>query len=321
MVLCAAQKKLPLPHTLQCVTTMISEQLVECVPNFSEGRRLDCVDGIVDCFRHRTGVKLLDFTHDTDHNRMVVTAVGNPQAMKEAMLDAIGTAVELIDLTNHSGEHPRLGAADVIPFIPIKNMTMEEAVTLARAVGEEASKRYDLPVYLYEEAASAPHRQNLAEVRKGGFEHLTEKMQQPGWLPDFGPNHPHPTAGASIIGARRFLVAYNINLRSNDLEMAKAIARTIRFSSGGFPYCKALGLRLDSLGMVQVSINLTNIEKTTIHQVFDKVKAEAARYGVSIANSELIGLMPLQALVDTTAHYLQLSDFSADRVIEHAIWE
>ena len=300
---------------------MVSEQLVECVPNFSEGRRLDCVDRIVDCFRHRAGVKLLDYTHDTDHNRMVVTAAGNPQAMKDVLLDAIGTAVELIDLTVHTGEHPRLGAADVIPFIPIKNMTMEEAVALVKAVGEEAAKRYGLPVYLYEEAASAPHRQNLAEVRKGGFEHLAEKMQQPEWKPDFGPNHPHPTAGASVIGARQFLVAYNINLHSNDLDMAKAIARTIRFSSGGFPFCKALGLRLESLGMVQVSINLTNIEKTTIHQVFDKVKAEAARYGVSIANSELIGLMPLQALVDTTAHYLQLSDFSADRVIEHAIWE
>lgn len=302
-------------------TIMISEQLVECVPNFSEGRRLDCVDHIVDCFRCRDGVKLLDYTHDTDHNRMVVTAVGNPLAMKGAMLDAIGKAVELIDLNQHTGEHPRLGAADVIPFIPIKNMTMEEAVALAKAVGEEAAKRYGLPVYLYEEAASAPHRQNLADVRKGGFEGLVEKMQRPDWQPDFGPNHPHPTAGASIIGARRFLVAYNINLNTTDLDIAKAIARTIRFSSGGFPYCKALGLRLDSLGLVQVSINLTNIEKTTLHQVFDMVKEEAARYGVSVANSELIGLMPLQALVDTTAHYLQLTDFSAERVLEHAIWE
>jgi len=308
-------------NTSQCVTTMMSEQLVECVPNFSEGRRLDCVDHIVDCFRQRAGVKLLDYTHDTDHNRMVVTAVGAPNAMKEAMLDAIGKAVELIDLTHHTGEHPRLGAADVIPFIPIRNVTMEEAVLLARGVAEEAAKRFDLPVYLYEEAASAPHRQNLADVRKGGFEHLAEKMQLPGWLPDFGPNYPHPTAGASIIGARRFLVAYNINLNTNELDIAKAIARTIRFSSGGLPFCKALGLRLESQGMVQVSINLTNIEKTTLHQVFEMVRMEAARYGVSVANSELIGLMPLQALVDTTAYYLQLSDFSADRVLEHAIWE
>jgi glutamate formiminotransferase len=299
----------------------VPEQLVECVPNFSEGRRLDCVERIVDCFRHRAGVKLLDYTHDSDHNRMVVTAVGQPEAMKDVLLDAIGKAVELIDLTTHTGVHPRLGAADVIPFIPVKNMTMEEAIALAREVGEQAAKRYGLPIFLYEEAASAPHRQNLADVRKGGFEHLSEKMQQPGWLPDFGPSHPHPTAGASIIGARHFLVAYNINLHSNNLELAKAIARTIRFSSGGFPYCKALGLRLESMGMVQVSINLTNIEHTTLHQVYDKVKEEAARYGVSIANSELIGLMPLQSLVDTTAHYLQLTDFSADRVLEHAIWE
>lgn len=295
--------------------------MVECVPNFSEGRSLEVVKAIVECFTDTPGVKLLNYSCDTDHNRMVVTAVGQPVAMKKAVLNAIGVAVERIDLNRHTGEHPRLGAADVVPFIPIKNMTMEEAVALAREVGQAAAERYDLPVYLYEEAASAQHRQNLADVRKGGFEQLADKLLDPTWLPDFGPQHPHPTAGASIIGARHFLVAYNINLNTDNLDIAKAIARSIRHSSGGFPCCKALGLKLESLGLVQVSINLTNIELTPIYVVFNKVKEEAARYGVSIANSELIGLMPLQALVDTAAHYLQLSDFRADRVFEHNIWE
>lgn len=300
---------------------MNSNQLVECVPNFSEGRRLEVVEAIADCFRGREGVKLLDYSRDADHNRMVITAVGLPAAMKAAMLEAIGVAVNRIDLTRHEGVHPRMGAADVVPFIPLRHMTMEQAVDLAREVGVAAAERYALPVYLYEAAATAPHRANLAEVRKGGFEGLAIKMQHPSWLPDFGPHQPHPTAGASIIGARPFLIAYNILLDSNNLAVAKAIARAIRFSSGGLPACKALGLRLDTQDKVQVSINLTDITQTTLPRVFDAVSKEAASRGIKVTGSELIGLMPLQALVDTTAHYLKLDGFSADRVLEYALWE
>lgn len=300
---------------------MNTRQLVECVPNFSEGRRPEVVEAIAGCFRGRDGVKLLDYSRDVDHNRMVVTAAGAPEAMKWAVLDAIGTAVDRIDLNRHQGVHPRLGAADVVPFVPLNNMTMDEAAALAREVGAIAAKRYDLPVYLYEAAATAPHRSNLANVRKGGFEGLGQKMQDQDWLPDFGPNHPHPTAGASIIGARPFLVAYNILLDSNDLDVAKAIAKAIRTSSGGLPACKALGLRLESLNNVQVSINLTDLSQTTLHTVFEAVSREATARGIQVAGSELIGLMPLQALVDTTAHYLKLHNFSADRVLEHTLWE
>jgi glutamate formiminotransferase len=300
---------------------MYNNQLVECVPNFSEGRRLEVVEAIADCFRGRQHVKLLDYSCDTDHNRMVITAAGHPEAMKAAVLDAIGVAVERIDLHQHQGVHPRLGAADVIPFIPLRHMNMEDAVALAREVGAAAAERFGLPVYLYEAAATAPHRSNLAEVRRGGFEGLTLKMQDQAWLPDFGPQRPHPTAGASIIGARSFLIAYNILLDSNDLDAAKAIAKAIRFSSGGLPACKALGLRLDTQDSVQVSINLTDITQTTLPQVFDAVSREAAARGISVAGSELIGLMPLQALVDTTAHYLRLDDFSVDKVLEQALWE
>ena len=300
---------------------MNNNQLVECVPNFSEGRRPEVVEAIADCFRGKKGVKLLDYSCDTDHNRMVITAAGQPDAMKAAVVDAIGVAVERIDLQQHQGVHPRLGAADVIPFIPLRNMTMQEAVTLAKEVGHAAAERFGLPVYLYEAAATASHRTNLADVRKGGFEGLALKMQDQAWQPDFGPSQPHPTAGASIIGARPFLIAYNILLNSNDLDAAKAIAKAIRFSSGGLPACKALGLRLDTQEKVQVSINLTDITQTTLPQVFDAVCKEAAARGISVAGSELIGLMPLQALVDTTAYYLKLDDFSVDRVLEHTLWE
>jgi len=296
-------------------------QIVECVPNFSEGRDTAKMEKIIDCFRGKEGIKLLDYSHDTDHNRMVITAIGSPEAMKTTMIEAIGTAVQEIDLTKHQGQHPRMGSTDVVPFIPVRNMSMDDAIKLAKEVAEEAAIRFNLPMYLYEKAASAPHRENLAEVRKGQFEGLTKKMEDPLWKPDFGPGTPHPTAGATIIGARNFLVAYNINLRSNDLEIARAIAKRVRHIGGGLRFCKAMGVDLKEKNMVQVSMNLTDYTKTSVYQAFEMVKMEAARYGVSVAGSEVIGLLPLGVLVDTANYYLGIDDFTIDRVLEYRMLE
>ncbi|MCL2649878.1 MAG: glutamate formimidoyltransferase [Candidatus Azobacteroides sp.] len=292
------------------------DKIVECVPNFSEGRDLDKIEQIVNVFRRKEGVKLLDYSNDKDHNRMVVTVIGEPEKLKNVILEAIGVAVKIIDLTQHKGEHPRMGAVDVVPFIPVKNMSMEEAVALSREVAQMASERYRLPVYLYEKSATAPHRENLALVRKGGFEGLTDKMKLPEWQPDFGPAVPHPTAGAVAVGARMFLIAYNINLNTHDLEIARNIAKKIRFSGGGLRFCKAMGVELKERNMVQVSMNLTDYTRTPIYQVFEMVRFEAQRYGVTIVGSELIGLMPLEALVDTAAYYLGLEHFSIHSVLE-----
>lgn len=296
-------------------------KIVECVPNFSEGRDSAKMEKIIDCFRGKPDVKLLDYSNDTDHNRMVITAIGSPEAMKKVMVEAIGTAVREIDLTKHQGQHPRLGAADVVPFIPISNMDMNEAINLARSVAEEAAEKFNIPMYLYEKAASAPHRENLANVRKGQFEGLTEKMNDPLWKPDFGPAFPHPTAGATIIGARNFLVAYNVNLRSSDLAIARSIAQKVRHIGGGLRFCKAMGVDLKEKNMVQVSMNLTDFTKTSVYQAFEMVKMEAARYGVSVAGSEVIGMLPLGVLVDTANYYLGIEDFSIDRVLEYRMLE
>ena len=296
-------------------------KIVECVPNFSEGRDTAKMEKIIDCFRGKEGIKLLDYSHDTDHNRMVITAIGSPEAMKTTMIEAIGTAVQEIDLTKHQGQHPRMGSTDVVPFIPVRNMSMDEAIKLAKEVAEEAADRFNLPMYLYEKAASAPHRENLAEVRKGQFEGLPQKMEDPLWKPDFGPKTPHPTAGATIIGARNYLVAYNVNLRSNDLEIARAIAKRVRHIGGGLRFCKAMGVDLREKNMVQVSMNLTDYTKTSVYQAFEMVKMEAARYGVSVAGSEVIGLLPLGVLVDTANYYLGIEDFTIDRVLEYRMLE
>ena len=298
-----------------------SEKLVECVPNFSEGRDTAKMEQIIDCFRGVEGVKLLDYSNDFSHNRMVITAIGSPETMKSAVVNAIGTALRIIDLNQHQGEHPRMGAADVVPFIPIRNMTMGEAVQLAKDVAAEVAQANNLPVYLYEKAASAPHRENLADVRKGQFEGLALKMQNPLWKPDFGPSIPHPTAGASIIGARNFLIAWNVNLNSDNLDIAKAIAKKIRHSSGGFPCVKALGIYLAEKGQVQVSMNLTDFTQTSMHQVFDCIREEAASRGVSIACSEVIGILPLEAMIDSAVHYLQIDDFSQSRILENRLLE
>lgn len=289
---------------------------MECVPNFSEGRDLQKIDKIVAPFRGKQGVKLLDYSNDEDHNRLVVTVVGEPEPLRDAVLEAIGVAVELIDLNHHQGQHPRMGAVDVVPFIPIRNVTMEEAVALSKEVGKEVAKRYNLPVFLYEKSASAPHRENLAAVRKGEFEGMAEKIRQPEWHPDFGLAERHPTAGTVAIGARMPLVAYNINLNTPSLEIAHDIAKKIRFIGGGLRYCKAMGVELKDRGITQVSINMTDYTRTALYRAFELVRVEARRYGVSIVGSEIIGLVPMEALIDTASYYLGLENFSMEQVLE-----
>lgn len=289
---------------------------MECVPNFSEGRDLQKIDKIVAPFRGKQGVKLLDYSNDEDHNRLVVTVVGEPEPLRDAVLEAIGVAVELIDLNHHQGQHPRMGAVDVVPFIPIRNVTMEEAVALSKEVGKEVAKRYNFPVFLYEKSASAPHRENLAAVRKGEFEGMAEKIKQPEWHPDFGLAERHPTAGTVAIGARMPLVAYNINLNTPSLEIAHDIAKKIRFIGGGLRYCKAMGVELKDRGITQVSINMTDYTRTALYRAFELVRVEARRYGVSIVGSEIIGLVPMEALIDTASYYLGLENFSMEQVLE-----
>lgn len=291
-------------------------KIIECVPNFSEGRDLDKVEQIVGCFRGKEGVKLLDYSSDADHNRSVVTVIGEPEALGEAVVEAIGKAIELIDLTVHEGQHPRMGAVDVIPFIPVKNTTIEEADHLAKEVAERAADLYGMPFILYEKSASASHRQNLASIRKGGFEKMAEKMKKDRWKSDFGPDTIHPTAGVAAIGARMPLIAYNIKLDTDKLETADAIARKIRHSTGGFRFCKAMGVELKDRGITEVSMNLTDYSKTAVYRVFETVKMECRRYGVNVLGSEIVGLVPMQALIDSAEYYLGLENFDVDQVLE-----
>lgn len=296
-------------------------KIMECVPNFSEGRDLGKIEKIIEPFRARQGVKLLDYSNDEDHNRLVVTVVGEAEALKAALLEAVGQAVALIDLNRHSGQHPRMGAVDVIPFIPIKGCTMDEAIALSKEVGEQIATLYQVPVFLYEKSATAPHRENLAAVRKGEFEGMAEKIKLAEWQPDFGPAERHPTAGTVAVGARMPLVAYNVNLGTADLNIASDIARKIRFIGGGLRYCKAMGVELKERGIVQVSINMTDYTRTALYRVFELVKIEARRYGVPVVGSEIIGLVPMEALIDTASFYLGLENFSMNQVLEARIME
>ena len=294
---------------------------MECVPNFSEGRDLQKIERIVAPFRAKQGVKLLDYSNDEDHNRLVVTLVGEPEPLRDALLEAIGVAVEVIDLNRHQGQHPRMGAVDVVPFIPIKNVSMDEAIALSKEVGQEIAARFGVPVFLYEKSATAPHRENLAAIRKGEFEGMAEKMRQAEWYADFGPAQPHPTAGTVAVGARMPLVAYNINLNTPSLEIAHNIAKKIRFIGGGLRYCKAMGVELKDRGITQVSINMTDYTHTALYSAFELVRIEARRYGVSIVGSEIIGLVPMEALIDTASYYLGLENFSMRQVLESRIME
>jgi len=296
------------------------KRLIECVPNFSEGRDPKKVDALVEAMRGVAGVYVLDREMDADHNRCVITLAGEPEPVAEAALRGVGKALELIDLTKHSGAHPRIGATDVVPFIPIDGITIEDCVALAKRVGREIWERYRIPVYYYESAATRPERTNLENIRKGQFEGLREEvMKNPDRAPDVGEPRLHATAGATVVGARKFLVAYNINLNTPDVEIAKKIAKAIRFSTGGLRYAKAMGVDLRARGLAQVSINMTDFEQTPLHRVFEMVKREAERYGATIVGSEIVGLIPKRAIELTADFCLQLENFSPAQVLENRL--
>jgi len=293
--------------------------VIECVPNVSEGRRPEIVAAMAEAIRAIDGVRLLDHSSDASHNRSVFTLAGDAAGVERAVLALVERATADIDLRTHRGEHPRMGAVDVVPFVPIEGVTMAECVALARKVGSEIASRFNVPVYLYEEASNDPARKNLEDIRRGEFEGLAAKMAKAGWAPDFGPAAPHSSAGATVVGARMPLIAYNINLATNRLDVAKKIAAGIRHSSGGYRYVKAMGIMLEDRGIVQVSMNLTNYEKTPIFRVFETVKREAARYGVQVLESEIVGLVPSAALNAAAEFYLQIEGFKADQVLEHKL--
>jgi glutamate formiminotransferase len=291
--------------------------LVECVPNFSEGRDKAKVDAIVEAMK-MDGVYLLDREMDSDHNRCVITLVGEREPIQEAAIRGVGKAAELIDLNQHQGAHPRMGAADVVPFIPIEGVSVEDCVTMARHVGEEIWKRYQIPVYLYESAATTPERQNLENIRRGQFEGIRDEIAtNPARKPDFGDPRVHPTAGATVVGARKFLIAYNVFLNTADVDIAKKIAKAVRFSSGGLRYVKGAGFLVR--GLAQVSMNLTDFEQTPIYRVFEFVKREAARYGVSPLSSEIVGLIPKKSLEQAAEWFLQVENFDSSLILENRL--
>ncbi|WP_434777846.1 glutamate formimidoyltransferase [Neisseria sp. Ec49-e6-T10] len=293
-------------------------KLVECIPNFSEGRDQAVIDALVKEAKSVSGVTLLDYSSDASHNRSVFTLVGDPDGIAEVAFRLCKLASEKIDMTKHSGEHPRMGATDVIPFVPVKDISAEECVEISKKVAERIYNELKIPSFLYEDSARRESRRNLAAVRKGQFEGMPEKLQQEEWAPDFGERKIHPTAGITAIGARMPLVAFNINLSTSDINIANAIAKTIRASSGGFKYCKAIGVMLEDRNVAQVSMNMVNYEGTPLYRVFEVVRAEAARWGVHIIGSEVIGLTPAKALVDCAEYYLKIENFDyAKQVLEN----
>jgi len=310
---CARLRSRPTGH----YSFRVPNTIVECVPNFSEGRDAAKVDAIADAMKI-PGVYLLDREMDADHNRCVITLAGEREAIAEAAIRGVGKAAELIDLNQHQGAHPRMGAADVVPFIPVEGVTLEDCVAMARQVGAEIWKRYEIPVYLYEAAATRPERQNLENIRRGQFEGIrAEIATHPARMPDFGEARVHPTAGATVVGARKFLIAYNIFLNTPDVEIAKKIAKAVRFSSGGLRYVKAAGFLVR--GLAQVSMNLTDFEQTPIHRVFEFVKREAARYGVVPVSSEIVGLIPKLALEQAAEWFLQVEGFDSSLILENRL--
>src|SRR4051812_24455986 len=291
--------------------------LVECVPNFSEGRDKAVVDAIVEAMQVK-GVYLLDREMDADHNRCVITLVGDRDAIAEAAIRGVGKASELIDLTKHQGAHPRMGAADVVPFIPIEGVTLEDCVAMARHVGAEIANRFHIPVYLYEAAATTPERQNLENIRRGQFEGIRDDVAtNPARRPDFGDPRVHPTAGATVVGARKFLIAYNVFLNTTDVDVAKKVAKAVRFSSGGLRYVKGAGFSVR--GLAQVSMNLTDFEQTPIARVFEFVRREAARHGAQPLASEIVGLIPKRALEDAAEWFLQIENFDSSLILENRL--
>lgn len=296
------------------------QRIIECVPNFSEGRDAAKIEAIISAMREVPGVAILDRESDADHNRSVVTLAGEPEAVAEAALRGVGKAHELIDLTQHTGAHPRIGATDVVPFVPVEGVELEDCVALARRVGGEIWDRYHIPVYFYEAAAERPDRANLENIRKGQFEVLRDEIQtDPNRAPDIGEPQLHPTAGATVVGARKFLIAYNVNLDTPDVKIANKIARAIRHSTGGLRFVKSMGVELRSRGLAQVSINLTDFELTPMHRVFEMVRREAERYGCRIVGSEIVGLVPKKALEMAADFFLQLEDFRPEMVFENRL--
>lgn len=290
-------------------------KIVECIPNISEGRNMEVVEAVVNEVRSTPGVTLLDVSSDPNHNRSVITFLGSPEGVADAAVKLAKKAAELIDLTKHVGEHPRMGAVDVCPFVPVKEITTEECVALSKEVGKRIWEEAGMPVFLYEDSASAPHRVNLAAIRKGQFEGMAEKVLQPEWEPDFGGRTIHPTAGTVAVGCRMPLVAYNINLNTSDIKIASTIAKTIRQANGGLACVKALGVMLEDRNIAQVSINMTNLHKTPLYRVVELVKAEAKRWGVTVVGTEVVGLTPMHALIDAAEYYLQIENFDGEKQV------
>ena len=290
-------------------------RIIECVPNCSEGRNKEVIEYIADAVRAVPGVVITDYSSDESHNRSVFTIVGDPDQMAEAAFQFAKACVEKIDMTKHEGAHPRMGAVDVIPFTPVKEVSMEECVELSKKVAERIWTELGMPVTLYEESCTAPHRRNLAAIRKGQFEAMPEKLKDPQWHPDYGNQEIHPTAGIVAVGARFPLVAFNINLSPSDIEVANKIAKTIRESSGGMKWIKAIGVMLEDRNIAQVSINMINYTKTPMYRVFENVRFEAERYGVHIVGSEVIGVVPMDAMVDAAEYYLKVENFDKDSQI------
>ena len=293
-------------------------KLLECALNFSEGRRAEVISALVGATK---GVRVLDVSSDPDHNRTVLAFVGSPEAAAEAAFQISAEAVAQIDMNQHQGQHPRMGAVDVIPFVPLGQSTMEEAIGTARAVGQRLGETLGVPVFLYEEAATRPERRNLADVRRGEYEGLANKLADPDWRPDFGPSEPHPTAGATAVGARIYLVAYNVNLGTSDVRIAKDIARAVRAKTGGLSNVKALGVMLEERDLAQVTMNVVDPFHTPLYRILELVRLEAARYGVPVVGSEIVGLVPLSVMVDAARYYLQLEGFGEDQVLETRLWE
>jgi glutamate formiminotransferase len=291
-------------------------QLIECVPNFSEGRRQDIIEAIVEPFRKQKGCGLLDYRADQDHNRLVVSLVGRPEPVQDALIEAAKVAVDNIDLETHQGGHPRIGAVDVIPFVPLQNTSMEDCVTLARDFGNRYYQELGVPVYFYEDAALRPDRTRLEVIRKGQYETLKTEVVNPERHPDVGEPKLHPSAGATVIGARKFLIAFNVNLGTTDIEVAKNIAKAVRASSGGLAHIKGIGLALEERGLVQVSLNIVDYEKNALYRVVELIRMEAKRWGVPLVETEVYGMIPAAAILDSAAYYLQLAGFDPAQVVE-----
>ncbi len=296
-------------------------KIIECVPNFSEGTNSEVVEAIVEEIRKINGVYLKNYEFDDDYNRAVITFLGVPQSVKQAALAASAKAIELIDMTKHKGQHPRFGAVDVVPFIPILNVTMEECIQISKEFGKEFADQNDVPVYLYEDSASRPDRKDIDDIRKGEYEALASRIKNPEHKPDFGPAEFRPKSGATITGARKVMVGLNINLGTSDLDIAKKVAKAIHLRKGGLVNIKAMGTKLEDRGITQIGISNVDYEKTPVYRQFELVKIEAARFGVNVVGSEFIGMVPLNALVDVVKYYLRLEGFKNDQILELLLLE